>query len=58
MLLSCQTKVHKTEQNITLNFDAAQGYFDLVDNLTFNKSVTDVQWNTFLKIEGNKLYLT
>lgn len=58
ILFSCESKENKIETNISFNFDAAKGYFNVVDSLKIIQKLSDAQWKSFLEIEGNKLYLT
>ena len=49
---------HKsTSTEITFNYDAAYAYYRLTDSVKKKNKITNLDWKTFLNVNGNRLYI-
>ncbi|MEO1033653.1 MAG: DUF5700 domain-containing putative Zn-dependent protease [Bacteroidota bacterium] len=58
-IFSCNSN-QKKEQNpvySSIDFESVDAYFELLEQLENGKAISDKQWDTFLTLKGNQLYI-
>lgn len=55
-LYSCNNS-RNVIKNTNFDYSGVESYFRLIDSISVNGSFTESEWNDFLKVEGNRLYI-
>ncbi|MEM6894644.1 MAG: DUF5700 domain-containing putative Zn-dependent protease [Bacteroidota bacterium] len=58
LLCGCNTNTDKKQMHRNpIDFESVDAYYDLLEKLENEESITDTQWDDFINLKGNKLYI-